>query len=93
MISFYDASLKPVDVGEQSVVVIADTKNGKQRIEFEKKGQGLVSKGKMPDGDGYNLVVQLRQRPDAKPQNFRFKFENHICGGCKHVEYACSCHE
>jgi len=51
----------------------------------------LVSKTKLPDGDGYNVVVQFKQAAAAKPQNFRFKLETHTCGGCKRAEYACTC--
>ena len=92
-ITFYDAALKPVSVGDQAVTVIAEAKEGKQKMEFEKKGEVLVSKGKLPEGEGYNLVVQFKERADAKPQNFRFKLETHTCGTCNHAEYACICDE
>ncbi|HEU0010871.1 MAG TPA: hypothetical protein VFT34_13725 [Verrucomicrobiae bacterium] len=92
-ITFYDAALKPVPVTAQAITIIADAKDGKARLEFEKKGDVLVSKTKLPEGDGYNLVVQFRQTADAKPQNFRFKLETHTCGGCKRAEYACTCDE
>jgi hypothetical protein len=92
-ITFYDAALKPVPVAAQSVTVIADAKGGKATVEFEKKGNVLVSKTKLPEGEGYNLVVQFRPSADATPQNLRFKLDTHICGGCKRAEYACNCHE
>jgi len=92
-ITFYDAALKPVPAAAQSVTVIADAKDGKSKLDFEKKGDGLVSKTKLPEGDGYNVVVQFKQAADAKPQNFRFKLETHECGGCKRAEYACTCEE
>lgn len=92
-VTFYDSSLKPVPAGDQSVKVVADIKKGKETLEFEKKGDALVSKTKMPEGDGYNLVVQLAEKPGAKPQNFRFKYDESTCGGCKKAEYACVCHE
>jgi len=92
-IAFYDAKLKPVAAADQSVTIIADAKDGKTKLEFEKKGDALASKTKLPEGDGYNLVVQFRQTADAKPQNFRFKLDLSFCGGCKHAEYACTCHE
>lgn len=92
-ITFYDAALKPVPVAAQSVTVIADAKDGKKTVEFEKKGDVLVSKTKLPDGDGYSLVVQFKQTADAKPQNFRFALETHTCSGCKRAEYACICDE
>ena len=92
-INFYDAVGKPVPAAGQTVTVIADAKGGKEKLEFEKKGDALVSKTKLPEGDGYNVVVQLKQSPDGKPQNFRFFYEAHACGGCKRAEYACTCHE
>ena len=35
----------------------------------------LASKSKLPEGDGYNLVVQFRQTADARPQNFMGAFD------------------
>ncbi len=90
-IAFYDDKLKPVAVADQNVSVIADVKGTKTRLEFEKRGDTLVSKTKLPEGDGYNLVVQFKQTTEAKPQNFRFTFDSHNCGGCKRAEYACTC--
>jgi len=92
-ITFYDAALKPVPAADQGVTVIADAKGGKQKIEFENKGEVLVSKSKMPEGDGYDVVVQFKEKADAKPQNFRFKLETHMCDTCKRAEYACICDE
>ena len=92
-IAFYDSALKTVPATEQSATVIADATGAKPKIEFEKKGDVLVSKTKLPAGGDYNVVVQLKQRPDAKPQNFRFKLDLAICGGCKRPEYACVCDE
>jgi hypothetical protein len=92
-ITFYDAAGKVVAPATQTATVIADAKSGKEKLEFEKKGDALISKTKLPEGDGYNVVVQLKQTADAKPQNFRFTYDAHICGGCKLAEYACTCHE
>jgi hypothetical protein len=91
-INFYDAAGKVVTPADQTVTVIADAKEGKQKIEFEKKGDSLVSKTKLPEGDANNVVVQLKQTADARPQNYRFKADLGACGGCKHAEYACACH-
>ena len=92
-ITFYDAESKPVAADSQSVAIIAEAKDGKKIIEFERKGDVLVSKTKLPDGDGYNLVVQFKQAAAAKPQNFRFKLDTHACDACKRAEYACTCDE
>ena len=90
-INFYTHDMKPVSAGDQMVTLIADAKNGKQTIPFEKKGDSLVSKTKLPEGDGYNVVVQFKQKADARPQNFRFKLDTHICSECKRAEYGCVC--
>ena len=90
-INFYNHDMKPVPVAGQNVTVIADAKSGKATLEFEKKGDSLVSKTKLPDGEGYNIVVQFKQTADGKPQNFRFKLDMHTCGECKRAEYACIC--
>lgn len=49
-----------------TVSVITEAKAGKTKIEFEKQGDVLVSKSKLPEGDGYNMVVQLKSNADAK---------------------------
>lgn len=90
-ITFYDDALKPVPAAEQSVLVITEENGAKTNVEFEKKGDVLMSKGKLPQAHALNLVVQFKQTPDAKPKNFRFVLEDHICEVCKRVEYACIC--
>jgi hypothetical protein len=90
-ITFYDEKLKPVPAGEQTATVIAQAKQGKQTLEFEKKDGALVSKTALPEGDGYLVVVQLQAKPDTKSQNFRIQYDTHTCGGCKLAEYACTC--
>ena len=90
-IHFYNEEMKPVAATTQTVTVIADAKAGKAKLEFEKQGNSLVSKTKLPEGDGYNVVVQFRQTATAKPQNLRFKLDMTTCGECKRAEYACVC--
>lgn len=90
-INFYTEEMKPVAATTQNVTVIADAKTGKQTLEFEKKGDSLVSKTKLPEGDGYNVVVQFKQTAQAKPQNLRFKLDMQNCAECKRAEYACIC--
>jgi hypothetical protein len=90
-ITFYDASMKPIPAADQTVTLHADVPSAKQKIEFEKKGDVLVSRTKLPEGDGYNVVVQYKSRADAKPQNYRFRLDTSKCGGCRRAEYACIC--
>ena len=90
-VSFYDNALKPVSVAEQSVIVIAELNGIKTKLEFEKKGDVLTSKGALPEGEGLNIVVQLKQTASSKPMNFRFALEKGVCCMCKRAEYACVC--
>lgn len=89
-INFYDADMKPVAATTQSVTLIANAKE-KVTIEFEKKGDVLMSKSPLPEGKDYNVVVQFKQTAGDKPQNFRFKYDLHLCSGCKRAEYGCTC--
>jgi hypothetical protein len=92
-ITFYDKDLKPITPKDQTVALIAEPKSGKTKLDMEKKGDALVSTMPLPEGDGYNVVVQVRASSDAKPKNFRIPYLEHECGGCKRVEYACTCDE
>lgn len=92
-VKFYDKDKKVVNPTDQKVTVIASGK-AKAKLELEKKGDALVSKEKLPEGDGYNLVVQVKADAESKSKNFRFAFLNHTCGGtCGNPEYACTCDE
>ncbi len=90
-ITFYDKILKPIAVAEQNVSVIAETGGKKITLDFEKKGDVLVSKGQLPKEHALNLVIRFKQTPESKARNFRFVYEDHICGTCKRSEYACIC--
>lgn len=90
-ITFYDAALKPVAPGEHVVAITAEPKAGRTKVDLEKTATGYVSKAPVPEGTPYRVVVQLRAKPDAKPQNFRVDLDLANCGGCKRLEYACTC--
>lgn len=90
-ITFYDQNLKPVAAGEQTVGIIAEPKSGKTKLEMEMKGDALMSKTPLPEGENYNVVVQIKSTPEAKPKNFRIALDTHTCGECQRAEYACTC--
>lgn len=90
-LTFYSADLKPVAATTQSTVVYADAKSGRAKLEFEKKGDALVSKTPLPEGDGYNVMVQIKSKSDAKAQNFKINYHTEACPECKRAEYACIC--
>jgi len=80
-IIFYDAALKPIAPGEQVVAVTAEPKSGRTKVELEKTATGYVSKAAVPEGTPYRVVVQMRTKPDAKPQNFRVDLDLANCAG------------
>ncbi|MBL9219138.1 MAG: hypothetical protein JNG82_11655 [Opitutaceae bacterium] len=90
-ISFYDAALKPVAPGTQTVAVTAEPASGRTALELEKTATGFVSKTALPVGEPYRVVVQVRATADAKPQNFRLDLNLALCGECQRAEYACTC--
>ena len=90
-VTFYDAALKPLAPSGQAVTAIAEAKSGKVKLEFAEKNGALVSKQKMPDGDDYTVVVQIRDTATAKPTNYRVLFHAETCKECKLAEYACVC--
>jgi hypothetical protein len=92
-LTFYDKAMKAIPVQDQAAMLTVDAKSGKKKIEMEKKGGALASKSPLPKSDGYNVVVQIKATPDAKPKNFRILLDMSICGGCQLAEYACTCDE
>ena len=92
-IAFYDAAGKQQPATGQVIAATAEAKGAKAKLEFEKKGDLLVSKTPLPEGEGYQVVVQAKTSPAAKPKNVRFKLETHVCKGCSNPEYACTCDE
>jgi hypothetical protein len=91
--TFYDEAMKAIPAQEQTATLTADAKGGKKKIEMEKRENILISKSPLPEGDGYNVVVQIRATPEAKPKNFRIHLDMSTCSGCKLAEYACTCEE
>lgn len=92
-IAFYDAAGKALAPSDEVVTATAEAPSGKTKLEFEKKGNLLVSKAPLPGGEGYQVVVQAKASADAKSKNFRIKLELYTCKECGNPEYACTCDE
>lgn len=90
-VSFYDKDLKAVAPSGQVVSAIAEAKTGKVNLTFAAKDGALVSSAPLPEGDGYRVVLQVRDSAQAKPKNYRVEFHDEVCGECKRAEYACVC--
>ena len=92
-VTFYDKELKPIAPAAQVINAIAEAPAAKTKLEFTKTAAGFVSKQPLPKGDGYTVVVQIRDTAEAKPKNHRVTFHDELCGECKRAEYACICDE
>ena len=92
-IAFYDAAGKKQPVAAQVFAATAEAPGAKTKLEFEKKGNLLVSKAPLPAGEGYTVVVQVKANAETKPKNFRIPLVLHTCKGCSNPEYACICDE
>lgn len=93
-IAVYDEAMKAQPASTEVITATAEAPSGKTKIAFEKKGDLLVSTTPLPEGEGYQVVVQAKPTPDAKTKNFRIKLALHTCGGpCGNPEYACTCDE
>lgn len=93
-IAVYDAALKAQPASTEVITATAEAPTGKVKMEFANKDGKLVSTTKLPEGEGYQVVVQAKAAPNAKTKNFRIKLQLHTCGGpCGNPEYACTCDE
>jgi len=92
-IAFYDAAMKAQPASAQVVTATAEAPSGKAKLEFAKQGDLLVSSAPLPEGEGYQVVVQVKSKPDAQSKNFRIKLLLYNCKGCGNPEYACICDE
>lgn len=92
-IAVYDAALKAQPASTEVITATAEASSGKAKLVFEVKDGKLVSTTKLPDGEGYQVVVQAQAAPDAKKKNFRIKLLLYTCKGCSNPEYACTCED
>jgi hypothetical protein len=90
-IAVYDPAMKPQAATTEVITATAEAPSGKTKIAFEVKDGKLVSTTKLPEGEGYQVVVQAQAAPDAKKKNFRIKLLLYTCKECSNPEYACTC--
>ncbi|PTX91365.1 hypothetical protein [Opitutus sp. ER46] len=90
-VAFYDAALKPLPPGDREVTVLAEPASGRVPVALEKHAEGFVSAAALPAGEPYRVVVQVREKAGARPQNFRLQLNLANCAECSHPEYACVC--
>lgn len=88
----YDASRQQVPVGDRELSITAGSRENPQKLTVTKTEAAFVTSDTLPAGDGYPIVLQLRESANSKTQTFRIRYLEEICAGCNLPEYACICH-
>lgn len=91
-VTFYDAALQPTAPAAQVVSITAEPRTGRTAVALAKTDSGYASSAPLPESaEPYRVVVQVREAPGAKPQNFRVDLNLAECAECQRAEYACTC--
>ena len=88
-VSILDKDMKPVSLGEQSLVVTGGDRAKPEKPKVKIQGGQFVFPALK--GDDYLLVLQFREKPAAKTVTARLEFDATICSACKNPEWLCKC--
>ena len=88
---FIDQDNKVVAPGEQQITIILGDRLAPTKLAFIKDGDKLISDKAVPEGNDLPVVVQIREKADAKPVNVKFALNLDKCPSCAFQEYNCSC--
>ena len=72
---FLDEKLKTVSVAKQTATIFAGDRSAPTRLSFKKAWGRLVSEGKLPEGDPFPVVVQIKVTPDSAPMLAKFNLD------------------
>jgi hypothetical protein len=89
-IAVLDKDMKPVKVDAQSITATAGTREKPVKLEVAKDEKGFTIPAPK---DGEWLIVQYKERDDAKPITARLHYDTKVCDECKSAEWLCSCGE
>lgn len=73
-ITLLDKDRKPIAPTEQDVAVTAGPRASARKMKVEKQAADYITE-KLPDGTPYTLVVQVKERPNAKPLTGRLTYD------------------
>lgn len=90
-ITALDDDLKATKIDKQTVKIVAGDRRKPTRLKFEVKDGVLVSDGKLPEGNDFPIVIQIKAGKLAKSVNEKFNLNLEQCPTCKYKEYACTC--
>jgi hypothetical protein len=89
-IAVLDKDMKPVKVEAQSLTATAGTREKPVKLEVAKDDKGFTVAA---PAAGEWLIVQYKEKDDAKPITARLHYETKVCGECDKPEWMCACGE
>ena len=90
-ITALDDHNKAAKITGQTVKLVAGKRSKPTKLTFSAKDGKLVSSGKLPAGNDFPVVVQIKPKKGAKSVNAKFNLNLKDCPTCDYKEYACAC--
>jgi hypothetical protein len=90
-ITFLGDDGKAVPPSGQIVTVTAGSRAAPATLSFVRVGDSFLSETKLPDGNNFPAVIQIKASADAKTVTEKFNVNLATCSECSLAEYACIC--
>jgi hypothetical protein len=90
-ITFLGKDGKAVAPSGQIVTVTAGDRAAPTKLSFTQSGNSLLSEAKLPAGNNFPAVIQIKASTDAKAATEKFNVNLATCSECSLAEYACIC--
>lgn len=90
-ITFLDDKGAIVPPAEQTASLLGGDRSNPVRLSFSATASNLQSLEPLPEVPNMPIILTLQVTPESESIRERFYLNQHICGGCGHEEYACTC--
>jgi hypothetical protein len=90
-ISFLNDHGEVVSPKDQTVSLVGGDRSDPTRLQFERKGNVLLSKSALPDLNNIPAILNVKSSQGADPVRERFNINMSTCPECSLHEYACIC--
>lgn len=89
-VAVLDPKRQPVAPGDLQLTVTVGSRSDQKKLDVRKTETGWRTET-LPAGDGYFVILQIREGEVASPATFRIRYLEEVCSGCNLPEYACTC--
>ena len=87
-VALLDKDMKPVALGEQTLIATGGPTNKAEKLTVEKAGGSFVIPAVK---SGEWLILQYKDNAKAKAITARMQYDTTICSACKAQEWICKC--